>query len=92
MTAKYEIIKVMPFIRAHIHVYGASESEVSDHLSGLLDGLRADLPKDCTVWEPEYKGFQTEAGQHCSTVVITLGEDKEAAERQIAQRAQKLGS
>lgn len=92
MKAEYEIIKTMPFVRAHIYVYGASEPQVSDELRGLLDALRPDLPKDCTVWDPEYKGSQTEGGQHCSTVVITLGEDKEGAEDAIARRAQRVGS
>lgn len=79
----------MPFVRAHIVAYGGSEPEASTLLKDLLDAIRPDLPTDCTVWEPEYKGFSADEGQHCCTVVITLGEDKEAAERLIAQ---KVGS
>jgi hypothetical protein len=88
VKTRYTIKKDMPFVRAHVYAYGASEQEAAADLRALLGTLTLELPKDCTVWEPEYKGFSADDG-HCYTVVVTLGEDKEGAESIIAQ---KVGS
>jgi hypothetical protein len=87
--ANYTIVKDLPFVRAHIQVYGVSQQDALDRLKTLLTTIKQDLPADCTVWDPEYKGFSAEAGQHYWVMVITLGADKEGAEGVITQ---KVGS
>lgn len=87
--ANCTIVKDLPFIRAHIQVYGVSQQDALDRLKALLAAIKQDLPNDCTVWDPEYKGFSASAGQHYWTTVVTLGADKDAAEDVITQ---KVGS